>query len=97
MLELGVFSEGKHFMDMMHLPKRSHQAGPAIVGQDGAACVVVPGRRRMLKQRKRKRNQNIGKHPSRFMLLKILKRELKVNIASCYHVLYKFFSNIGRS
>lgn len=90
MLELGAFSEGKHFMDMMHLPKRSRQAGPAIVGQDGAACVVVP-ERRMLKQRKRKRNQNTGKRPSRFMLLKILKRELKVKrwlVAIMYYIIF---------
>ena len=42
MLELDVFSEGKHYMDMTHLLRRSPQAKPVTVGQNGAAaCVFV--------------------------------------------------------
>lgn len=55
MLELGVFSEGKRFMDMMLLPKRNPLEKPAIAGQNGAACVVDLERTRMQSQRKRKR------------------------------------------
>lgn len=47
MSELGVFSEGLHFMGMMRLPKRSPRAGPATVGQNGAACVVGLERKRI--------------------------------------------------
>lgn len=55
MLELGVFSEGKRFMDTMLLPKRNPLEKPAIAGQNGAACVVDLERTRMQSQRKRKR------------------------------------------
>lgn len=91
MLEQGVSSEGMLFMDMMHLPKRSLPAGPATVGQNGAACVVGLEKIRKESQRKRKRkrkrrNQSIGKLQSRYMHLKILKRELKVRITGCSHM-----------
>jgi len=64
MLELDAFSEGKHFMDMTHLPRRSPLAKPATVGQNGAAYVAAL-----------ERNPSTGKHQSRYMHLKILKRE----------------------
>jgi hypothetical protein len=76
MLELDAFSEGKHFMDMTHLPRRSPLAKPATVGQNGAAYVAALERTRMQRQRRRKRrNPSTGKHQSRYMHLKILKRE----------------------
>ena len=44
MLELGVCSEGRHFMDMMLLSRRKPQGRLVIVGQNGVACVVDPER-----------------------------------------------------
>jgi hypothetical protein len=55
MLELDVFSEGMHSMDMMHLPRRSLQAKPVIVGQDGAAFVLALERKRIRAPRNRKK------------------------------------------
>ena len=39
MLGLDVFSEGKHFMDLMHLPRRSPLAKPATVCQNGVVAL----------------------------------------------------------
>ncbi len=81
MSELDVFSEGKHFMDLMHLPRRRPSAKPVTAGQNGAACVVALERTKMGRQRRRKRrNLSTGKHQNRYMHLKILKRERKVRI-----------------
>ena len=58
MSELDVFSEGMRFMEMMHLSRRSHQAKPVTVGQNGAACashVVPPERKRMPTLRRERR------------------------------------------
>lgn len=88
MLELGVFSEGMHFMVMMHQSRRSLLARPAIAGQDGAVCVVDLERtKRQRQQRIRKRSQRTRKHQSKYMLLRILKMEWKVRFATratCY-------------
>lgn len=55
MSEPDVFSEGMRFMDMMHLPRRSPQPRPVIVGQNGAAYVVALERKTMQASRRRKR------------------------------------------
>ena len=57
MSELDVFSEGTHFMDMMHLPRRNHRAKLVTVGQSGAAYVVALERKRMPIVRRRKRGR----------------------------------------
>ncbi|KAF2293153.1 hypothetical protein GH714_038077 [Hevea brasiliensis] len=77
MLELGVFFEGRHFMVMMHLSRRSPLVRPATVGQNGAASAVDPERTRNRSQRRRRKRSRTGKHQSRYTLWKILKKELK--------------------
>jgi len=57
MSELDVFSEGMHYMDMMHLPRRNHRAKLVTVGQSGAACAAALERKRMPTLRRRKRGR----------------------------------------
>lgn len=72
----GVFSEGKHYMDMM--PRRSDLARPAIAGQNCAFAVAASDQKRTRKGNQRnRRSQSTGRHQSKYMLLKPLK-ELKV-------------------
>jgi len=54
MSELDVFSEGMHYMDTMHPPRRNHRAKLVTVGQSGAACVAALERKRMPTLRRRK-------------------------------------------
>ena len=61
MSELDVFSEGRHFMVMMHLPRRSALVKHAIAGQNGAAAfafgAVAAERRRMGSPKRRQRRR----------------------------------------
>lgn len=81
-------------MDMMLLPRRNLVARHATVGQNGAASAVEVERTRKGRQRRRgARKLRTGKHPSRYMRLKILKRECQVHIllfliGSCNYTLY---------
>lgn len=45
MLVLDVFSEGKHFMDLMLLKLRRNPQGLVIAGQNGVVVVANPERR----------------------------------------------------
>lgn len=79
MLVRGVFSEDMHFTDMMLLPKRRNQARPATAGLSCAFAVAASDRKRTRKGKRRKRrSQSTGRHQSKYMLLKQLKKELKV-------------------
>ena len=79
MSELGVSSEGKHYMDSMLLLKRRHLARRVTAGRSGAVFVVVQGRTRRGKERKiRIRSLSTKRHRSKYTLLKPKKKELKV-------------------
>lgn len=83
MLVLGVYSEGKHFMDMMLLQRRRNLAGHAIAGQNyvAAAAAAAVDLERAVKEKQKKRGrrkQNTGRHQNKYMRLKQLKKELKV-------------------
>lgn len=78
MLELDVFSEGRHCMDSMLLLRRNDLARLVIAGQDGVVCVVVLGRAKKGSQRKIRRSPSIERHRNRYMLSKQLKKGLKV-------------------
>lgn len=73
---LGVFSEGKHFMDMMPPKRRSLQAKHATVCRSGAAAVAVGLERARTQSRKEIRKQRTGTLQSRYMHLKTLKKVL---------------------
>lgn len=60
MLELGVFSEDKHFTGMMLLKRRNLQAGPVIVGLNGAASVVGLERIGRVSRRRKLRRERAG-------------------------------------
>lgn len=93
MSELGVYSDGKPFMDMMPRQRRRNPIRLAIVGQNcsAAAVVVDPERTVKGKPRKRgKRSQNTGIHRNKSMHLKPLKKELKVLFyrSICSNIIY---------
>lgn len=87
MWERDVFSEGKLCMDLMLWLRKNPLARLVIAGRNGVVCVVVQGRTKA----KRCRSKNIElknkeRHPPKFMRLKQLKREWKVDFLINYFV-----------
>ena len=75
-------------MGLMPQNRRSPQARPVTVGQNGAFVAAVVGRERRAgnqslrttSTRKVKRRLRTRKRPPKYMLLRTLRRELKVSI-----------------
>lgn len=84
MLAQGVSSEGKLFMDMMLLSRRSHRARLVTAGRSGAVCAVDLEKTREKNWReknwrkKRRRHWSKKRHLNRYMHLKPSKKVLKV-------------------
>lgn len=80
-MELDVYSEGKHFMDLMLLRRRSGPVKLAIVGRNYVAPAAVLGVKRTVKEKQRetqRRKQSRGIRQNKYMHLRRLKKELKV-------------------
>lgn len=88
MWERDVFSEGKLCMDLMLWLRKNPLARLVIAGRNGVVCVVIQGRRTKAKRCRSKNRElkNKEKRPPKFMRLKQLKREWKVDFSINYFI-----------